>query len=518
MKGYRMTKCIHLLLLLCLCGVAAFAVPLADPIAITSGPITGVVADGVHVYKGVPYARPPVGALRWRAPQPPDPWTAPRAMTAFGPICPQGDDGLGRKEQPQPQREDCLYLNVWTPARDADDRLPVMAWIHGGGLVTGAGSKAVYDGARLAKQGVVVVTLNYRLGPFGFFVHPDLAKESPDGAAGNYGLLDQIAALQWVRANIARFGGDPGNVTIFGESAGALSVLTLMTAKPAQGLFQRAIAESGGAPARVQIRAAAEALWRTKAAGIGVTDWAGGLATLRAKPAAEILAMYRNIGPLPGSSGKEMLCLDGTVLTQSPADVFAAGNETAVPLLIGSNTDEGTIFTLQSAPKTTAAYEAALRAYFPGQVDAILRLYPAKTDADAAAAYTAALGDVTFTAGARRLAVRHAAAGQPTYRYVFGRVTRVAGALGFGAFHGAEVPYVFGNVDGLQYRADDTRLAATISANWVAFARTGKPASNAWQPYDPQRDNYLYFDTTISAMEGYRTAACDLWDKVLGEQ
>jgi para-nitrobenzyl esterase len=245
-----------------------------------------------------------------------------------------------------------------------------------------------------------------------------------------------------------------------------------------------------------------------------VTDWPNGLAVLRAKPAADLVAIYSGIGPTPGSSGHDLLCLDGAVLAQSPADVFAAGKQAAVPLLIGSNADEGTIFAMKGAPTTVAAYQATLRKLAPGMMEQILALYPAKTDADAKAAYTAALGDASFTATARRAARWHADAGHATYRYVFGRVTRVASALHLGAFHGAEIPFAFGNIDGRMYRAEDRTLSAAISACWVSFAKTGAPARADWTRYDAARDNYLYFDTAIAAQAGFRTAKCDLWDRL----
>ncbi|HEX2951086.1 MAG TPA: carboxylesterase family protein, partial [Armatimonadota bacterium] len=231
-----------------------------------------------------------------------------------------------------------------------------------------------------------------------------------------------------------------------------------------------------------------------------------------------ILAMSSGTGAFPGSSGQEMLCLDGNVLTQSPADVFAAGHEAAVPLLVGSNTDEGTIFARKNAPTTKAAYEAVIRRIAPEQAEAILTCYPSKTDADAKAAYTAALGDVCFTATARCTARWHAAAGHPTYRYVFGRIPRFMATLGLGACHGSEIPYVFGNTDNLFYRTEDRALSTAMSACWVAFARTGSPNHPDWPCYAPSHDAYLFFDTTIAAKDGFRTTECDLWDTLAAER
>lgn len=224
---------------------AARTATMREPL-LDSGPINGVQEGGVWVYKGIPYAAPPVGELRWKEPQPAEPWKEVRPCTEFGPACPQpSSDDQGGFMAVGETSEDCLYLNVWSPAETPGERLPVMVWIHGGAFRTGAGSQAVYDGVNLAEKDVVVVTINYRLGPLGFFAHPLLTEESPNGSSGNYGLLDQVAALEWVERNIASFGGDPDNVTVFGESAGAMSICDLMASPLAEGLFDRAIVQSG---------------------------------------------------------------------------------------------------------------------------------------------------------------------------------------------------------------------------------------------------------------------------------
>jgi para-nitrobenzyl esterase len=501
---------LNLLALPLLISVAHCAA-LDDPIRLTSGPITGSVADGIHVYKGIPYAKPPVGELRWQAPQPPDPWTTPRRALAYGPSCPQADSALDRDKETLNQSEDCLYLNVWSPAQDTDQKLPVMVWIHGGGLVQGSGAKAFYDGTCLARRGVIIVTINYRLGAFGFFTHPDL------GQRGNWGLLDQIAALQWVHENIAQFGGDPGCVTIFGESAGALSVHALMASPLARGLFHRAIAESGAAARRVITLPQSQALWQKKAADLGMTDWAGGLAVLRQKSAAEIVKMSGTVGAMPGKSGTEMLCLDGQVLRENPAATFAAGQEAPVPFIVGTNADEGTLFTRQGAPKTVRGYEFVVRSMFREFADEVLRLYPATTDADAKAAFAAALGDVSFTVNARRSARWHAAAGHPTWRYFFSYRPPAAVASGMGATHGIEIPFVFGNLTATLSGAQSRQLGDAMATYWTNFARTGQPGAAGlpeWARYDPARDNVLVFDTQIGPQDHLRAEQCDLWDKV----
>ncbi len=304
----------------------------ADVVRIDSGGLSGVAADDVVSFKGIPFAAPPVGDLRWRPPAPPAPWPGVRAATAYGAVCMQkisADNGLG----PGPASEDCLTLNVFTPVGKTGPALPVMVWIHGGGLVNGSGTAALYDGSALARQGVVVVTINYRLGRFGFFAHPALTAEQRGAALANYGLMDQIAALKWVRRNIARFGGDPGNVTIFGESAGGLSVNRLMMMRQARGLFHKAIVESGAGRERGETLARAEQAGAAFAAKLGVT--APDPAKLRAIPADAIVAA----GDLDLIKGEAPI-LDGVLLTENPSAAFAAGRVARVPYLIGSNSLE----------------------------------------------------------------------------------------------------------------------------------------------------------------------------------
>ena len=483
------------LFILLLAAAPLAAAPIQDPLTITSGPITGTLTDGVRAYRGLPYARPPLGSRRWREPLPADHWVEPRAMTAYGPSCPQQDSPLDRDAETRNQSEDCLYLNVWTPARDTTDRLPVLFWIYGGGLVQGSGSKPFYDGDSLARRGAVVVTINYRLGAFGFFTHPDL------GAAGNWGLLDQIAALQWVRDNIARFGGDPDKVTIFGESAGALSVHVLMATPLARGLFHRAIAQSGAAPARALTLDQSHALWQEKAASVGVKDWPRALPELRRLSAADLTKLSGTAGLFPGKSGTQMLCLDGALLTRNPAATFAAGAQAPVPLLVGSNADEGTLFTRQGAPRTVIGYRFLARRMFGDLAPEVLRLYPARTNADVKDAFAAALGDAAFTANARRSARWHAAAGHPTWRYFFSFLPPAAEQSGLRVTHGLEIPFIFGTLPPYLATPEARQLSDQMAAYWLAFARTGQPAPDglpAWPPYDPTRDNVLVFDRQIS--------------------
>ncbi|MBI5830996.1 MAG: carboxylesterase/lipase family protein [Armatimonadetes bacterium] len=493
-------------------AAAAFAAP-ETLVRTTAGPVTGTAGNGIVTYLGLPYAAPPVGELRWCPPQPPTPWTTARACTAFGDCCPQeaSDQPFERGRAAEAkQSEDCLTLNLWCPADRAQPR-PVMVWIHGGGLVNGGSAKGYYDGTQLARRGVIVVTINYRLGAFGFLTHAGLGA----GPQGNWGLLDQIAALRWVRDNIAAFGGNPGCVTIFGESAGALSTCTLLASPAARGLFHRAIAQSGAAPNGVRTVAASQTIWLRKLADAGVRDTS--LAALRRLPAADLVKAYHGIGATPGTSGQDMLCLDGTVLTESPAATLAAGRGAAVPLLIGSNGDEGTLFAMRGGPRTKRELEALLNRLSPTAGAEVMRVYPVKTDADAATVYTAALGDASFTATCRRVARWHAAAGQPTWRYWFRETTALSNRLGLGAFHGAEIPFVFGQVDGVQYRQNHRRLAELMNTAWANFAISGAPSAPGlpdWPAYVAARDNAMVLDDQPQVIDGVRTAECDMWDRL----
>ena len=395
------------------------AIPNSPAIRTTTGPITGDEHDGIRSFKGVPFAAPPVGELRWKPPQPVKPWTEPRLCVKFGPACPQqGKDLYGPVGETS---EDCLYLNVWTPAKNADARLPVMFWIHGGGFFVGTGGKPCYDGAELVKRGeVVVVTCNYRLGPFGFLAHPALTAESPNHASGNYGMMDQVAALQWVRENIAAFGGDPGSVTIFGQSAGGVSVCALMASPLAKGLFHRGIVQSGSAPGNLHDRATMESRGIEFAQRLGADD----LKTMRAKSADEVLAAAKQGSGRVGEGTQDHLSIDGYVLRESLQKTFAGGRQHNVPLLGGTTKDEDRLFFagLQAVLKPVAAMQPK------------------------------------------------------TFSYEFRRVSDYAAAKKLGCFHGIELPYLFRYFPPmLKFNADDERLSDLMIGCWSRFARTGDP-------------------------------------------
>jgi para-nitrobenzyl esterase len=459
----------------------------APQVKTASGTVEGAMSgDGkIHAFLGMPFAAPPVGELRWQAPRPPVAWDGVRQAATFGHRCMQGrifDDMIFRDEP----SEDCLYINVWTPATGAD-RLPVMVWIYGGGFQAGSSSEPRQDGETLAGKGVVVVSFNYRLGVFGFFAHSELTKESAQHASGNYGLLDQIAALQWVKTNIAAFGGDPGNVTIFGESAGSFAVSALMASPLAQGLFHRAIGESGaffsrgGGPLAPSDLAASEATGAKFAESLGATS----LAALRAKPADELMQTA-----LKGPGRWFSPTIDGHVLPQPPQVIYGQGKQSHVPLLAGWNADEiRSSVTLGKEKTTKAGFVERTRKQFGTDADKVLEQYPARSDEEAIES-AASLGSDLFIAYAtwKWIETHLETGGSPVYRYRFDRIIPIAPdtkmngltatAKDIGARHAGEIEYVFGQLDTVPkvtWEAVDRRLSDLVTSYWSNFARTGNP-------------------------------------------
>lgn len=426
---------------------------------IGEGVLVGRVADGVESFKGVAYAAPPVGPLRWRPPQPAAVWTGPRDAGQVGAICIQppanGDNGVG----PLPMSEDCLTLNVWAPA-ERDAPLPVMVWIHGGGYGNGSGTAALYDGANLARRGVVVVTINYRLGRLGFFDHPALAAErAPGEAAGNYGLMDMIAALTWVRDHAAAFGGDPKQVTIFGESAGGVAVSQLMAAPAARGLFHRAVIQSGlgrqiGAPPEETRRRGVE--WSV-AAGIGQTA-----ADLRAVPAERLLS------PAPSFFGGDLILTDGAVVPVEVQAAFAGGTQAPVPLILGTNSAEF----WWMKPSDLTPYGALDDGIDETRRAALVAAYGGQAGYDAHV-----VSDIVFNEPARHLARLHSAAGHPTWLYRFDVVSAAMPEPHTGATHASERQYVFDTLAASPWPTDemDQRAATVMADYWTRFAATGDP-------------------------------------------
>jgi len=480
-----------------------------EPVRVEQGMLSGVAgaAPEVRVFKGVPFAAPPVADLRWRAPEPAPKWTGVRNASESSAICMQRrPNAAGIGPEPRPMSEDCLYLNIFTAAKTATDKLPVMVWIHGGALTAGAGS--IYDGEQLAKKGVVVVTINYRLGVFGFFAHPELSKESDRAASSNYGLLDQIAALQWVQKNVAGFGGDPRRVTIFGESAGSWSTNLLAASPLARGLFQRVIGESGAQFEPMKSLAQAEQ------AGAKF----GSLADLRAKSAealqSELGATF--VGATGAYSGP---VVDGWCLPEDVYTIYANGKQADVPLLIGSNADEGTMFTPATVTLQSMKEQAQQR--FGPAADAFLKLYPAESDAEAWRAQAASMRDLVFGWEMRTWARMQSKTGKSrVYLYFFSRVPPGPLAARMGAFHSAEIAYVFHNTHrpGRPWEETDHQLAETMSSYWVNFAATGDPNGKglpAWPVFDPKKDIVMGFGNKVEAMPLPHTPELDFWESYI---
>ncbi len=507
-----------------LLAIVALALPstAGDEVRIDSGTISGAPASAgskVRAYKGIPYAAPPVGKLRWQPPQPVTAWQGVRKCDQFGPICPQAPYPATSiyAQAPQPQSEDCLLLNVWTAAEGADEKRPVMVWIHGGALTRGSGSIPAYDGEQLAIQGVVLVTINYRLGPLGFLAHPALSRESEHGSSGNYGVLDQIAALRWVQRNIAAFGGDPSRVTIFGESAGSWSVCALVATPLAKGLFHRAIGQSGGCfePMADLKRSRyglppAEQGGQQLAVALGCDQSSDPLAAMREKSAEEIVALANK----DGSQVRARANVDGWAFPAEIREIYAAGKQSQVPVIVGSNADEGNSLVGHLAPNRMDAFVEGVRKKYGALADQFLQVYPVTSDSDARGAFLHAAGDEMFTWEMRTWARMSEKSGQPAYLYYFSHVPPRPDAEKLGAYHAAEILYVFDNLNIAPWpqQASDKALAHAMSAAWVRFAATGDPNGDglpSWTPYDSRSESYLEFGDSIRPGKSLRKAECD---------
>ena len=473
----------------------------AAPVKTESGLVSGVAADGVLSYKGIPYAAPPVGDLRWRAPQPAPAWTGVRAAESYGHDCMQEPFPSDAAPLGTPPAEDCLYANVWAPEKPASQKLPVMVWIHGGGFVNGGASPAVYDGSHFARRGVVFVSFNHRLGRFGFFAHPALTKENPERPLGNYGYLDQIAALEWVQRNAAAFGGDPGNVTVFGESAGGGSVNTLMVSPLAKGLFQKAIVESGGGRAggimtpRTLKEAEAVGVAFGKLVGVAGED-AAALAALRKLPAADVVRGLNmmTMGPQHDTYAGPMI--DGKVVVEEPETAFRAGRQARIPYMVGANNRE-----FGFMPLPPQAVEGMLARFGPAR-DQVVAAYDPEKTGNMGEVGIGVMSDGAMVEPARLMARLASAAGQPTYVYRFSYVASSLRKDVKGALHATEIPFVFETVRakyGDATTPEDEAIAAAANAYWVAFARTGDPNGEGrprWPAYSEKDDLILEFATT----------------------
>ncbi|HEV2396471.1 MAG TPA: carboxylesterase/lipase family protein [Candidatus Sulfotelmatobacter sp.] len=486
----HLTRAFSVIAMLLASGILCFAASSSSPQVKThSGTVEGKDDGKVKSFLGIPYAQPPVGDLRWKAPVPIAKWSGVKKAIAFGNHCMQANVFGDMVFRDPGGSEDCLTLNIWVPTKHEAAKLPVMVWIYGGGFVAGTTSEQRQDGSVLAQHGVIVVSMNYRLGVFGFLVHPELAKESGHNAAGNYGLMDQLAALKWVRDNIAAFGGDPGNVTIFGESAGSFSVSAQMASPLAKGLFQRAIGESGAAFSRSGLSfepmsERAEKDMKVMQEKFGVST----LAELRAIPAEKLLEPFSP----PKSHGFEFgPDIDGYFLPESVPDIFAAGKQNDVGLLAGWNKDEGG-FDVTQRP-TAETFKATAQKDFGDKADEFLKLYPADTDQHALRSAEDYAGDkfIAFSTWAW-IEAQSKTGKQPIYRYRFDMapVPSDPNAPRMGAYHSAEIEYVFGQLDSkkeMTWRPDDRQLSEMMQKYWSNFAKSGNPNGPGlpnWPMYD----------------------------------
>ncbi len=503
-----MRTLLSVLALYVISGVAVAADTTPRPLRVEGGRIANAMPDstGVRVFKGIPYAAAPVGALRWRAPQGPRSWTGVRPTDRFGPACAQSSEFSSSAYALNGYSEDCLYLNVTTRARTARARLPVFVWIHGGAYVAGSGSAPAIDGRNLAQQGLVIVTFNYRLGALGFFAHPALTAESPAGASGNYGILDQIAALRWVRANIAAFGGDPNRIAIGGHSAGATSVNILMASPLAHGLFAAAVAEGGSAmPASGANDGSPlpRAIEERKGVQFMRSVGAHSLAELRAVPVEKILAEAGG----DWSRWAWNASIDGLVLPRPPMEIFARAEQNDVPLLLGWNSNEGAQMGRSTFGDDREALRPQLEARFGKLLPRLLRLYPVVTKEQERMAKVQLAGDGFIGYPSWSWAIAQQRSGhQPVFVFKFTHAPPVPEDFGKvsmlgvpGAYHGAELAYLFGTLshhERWNVVATDRHLSEQIQAYWVAFICSGnpnRPGLPRWPAYSERQPRKLYF-------------------------
>ncbi|MDG6078077.1 carboxylesterase family protein [Erythrobacter litoralis] len=479
--------------------------PLAEAPA---GAFRGIRDGGVRIWRGIRYAEAPTGDLRWKPPVAMADAIGEVTATQFGDACvqPEARADLTKIyfDDPGPLSEDCLSLNVWS--QEGIGNAPVLVWIHGGALVSGSSSLGMYNGAHLARKGAVVVSINYRLGVLGFLAHPALSAESPDGVSGNYGLLDQVAALRWVQRNIAAFGGDPGNVTIAGESAGGLSVMYLLASPEARGLFDKAIAQSAymvsvpGLSETLNGQPPAEAVGMAVQQAVGAAD----LRAMRILPAEELVANAPSAGFYPQAT------VDGNVLPHQITDIFDEGQQAAVPLLVGFN--DGETRSLRSlvppVPKSTDEYENAIERVYGSEATRFLKLYPAS---DLQESILAAPRDALYGWTAQRMAEAQRRVGSTAYFYLFDHGYPAADQAGLHAFHASEIPYMFGTIHetapawpAIPQTADERAFSDAMMSYWLSFARTGIPRAEGgpdWPTFDESKRYMLFADVPAVARD-----------------
>ena len=494
------------LLFLSLISLSTFAQTITQT---TNGKVEGYTKENLHIFKGIPFAAPPVGELRWKAPQPVQNWTGVKKCTDFSaspiqnkpaPFYCWSEEFIAK---PEPLSEDCLYLNVWTQAKSAKEKLPIFVWIYGGGLSSGSANCSIYDGEEMAKKGVVFVSINYRVGVMGFMAHPELSKESGNNASGNYGFLDQIAALQWVQKNIAAFGGDPNNVTIAGQSAGAFSVNALIASPLAKGLFHKAIPQSGGLLSRMLSQDLASA--EKQGAKFMELAKANSIADLRKMSAEELQKLSNN-----QAAGRFGVTMDGYVLPSNIMEHFKNGKHNQVPILAGWVTGDGSF--LGDSKMTVEDYKKEAQTKYGDKAEVFLSIFPATSNEEVKAMKQkqTLIGFAGFPS--HLLAIY---TNQPAYLYQFAHVPPDKPNFpNYGAFHTSEVPYALHTLHTWQrpWQALDREIENTMSSYWVNFAKTGNPNGVGlpeWKRYDKQAGNILEFGDKTTTKAGLFKAAFD---------
>lgn len=493
-----------------LAGASILSAAISDPVRTESGLVSGVsgTTGDVRVYKGIPYAAPPVGDLRWREPRPPSHWEGVRKAETFSPVCMQQQRGPAATSGPAPS-EDCLYLNIWTAAKSASERRPVIVWTYGGAFTSGAGSLAMYDGDALARKGAVVVTYNYRLGIFGFLAHPELTKESDHNSSGNYALMDMATVLRWVQKNISNFGGDPKRVTIDGESAGSMMVSAMVGSPQGKGLFERAIGQSGAWMGinigRMTTREQAEENGQKIVQALG----ANSIAEMRAKPADELLKNAR---------GQFGIIVNGWYVPEDLSITYQNHKQNDVDVLVGSNHDEGTFFSRPGASGNAEQFSGTAKRRFGDMADAYLKLYPASSDTEAGSSQLSAFRD-EFGWEMREWAQLQSERGKAkAFLYYFTHVPPTApGQPSRGATHTADLAYMFANQPpNVTWTDVDKKLADTMSSYWVNFAATGNPNGKGlpeWPAYSVKKgEKNIVLGDTVMVGQGIDPAMLAFYD------
>ncbi len=485
----------------------------ADEVTTDKGKVKGTIKTGYREFLGIPYAKPPLKDLRWKKPAPADAWATVKDATKVGPSCPQVPiSGLG---VPNNYSEDCLTLNVWAPNPAPAKPAPVMVWIHGGGFTVGGSALATYNGAKIAsKTGTVLVSINYRLGPLGFLALPSLGEGS-----GNFGILDQQAALAWVQKNIAAFGGDPKKVTIFGESAGSVSVGVHQASPGSKGLFHRAVMESGGLGETLTTKAKAETQGKQLVTKLKCDTAKDLMTCMRGAKADDVIkALPLKKGFFFGAGASWGPVVDGKVLPDQPMKVVKDGKGNKVPLIIGTNKDEGTLFLFLAGlmSMTSAQYTTSVTALFTIKAADVLKEYPVSAYTSASLAFADLLGDLAFVCPTRRTARALTAAGGTAYVYHFTVKPTFSLLPWLGAYHAAEIGFVFGNAT--KFSKEEQALSGKMMGFWTTFAQSGDPndpkSSTLWPKYDKTGDAHQVLGLKLSTGKNLKQKKCDFWDKM----